>query len=134
VPEFLSDAWLAALDDAARAVGPLPTLAGVGDGDTPFVVEQVVRDGDDGDLRYQMEFSGSGLRIRADDRRQPDVTFATDRATAAALSRGDTNAQHALAAGHFQVSGDIEGLVARSDALVALDDVFAAVRADTTYR
>jgi hypothetical protein len=135
VPEFLSDAWLAALDDAARAAGPLPALAAISrEGDTPFVLEQGVRDGDDGEIRYQVEFAASGLRVRADDRREPDVTFATDRATAAALSRGETNAQRALADGHFQVRGDIEGLVARSDALVALDDVFAAVRARTTYR
>jgi SCP-2 sterol transfer family protein len=136
VAEFLSDAWLAALDDAARAAGPLPALAAVadGDGDTPFVLEQVVRDGDNAEIRYQVEFAATGLRVRADDQGEPDVTFATDRATAAALSRGETNAQRALAAGHFQVSGDIEGLVARSDALVALDDVFAAVRAETTYR
>src|SRR5262245_30278673 len=134
VPEFLSDAWLTALDDAARAAGPLPAIAGIGDGDAPFVLQQVVRDGDDAEVRYRVEFAASGLRVRADDERAADVTFATDRATAAALSRGETNAQRALAAGHFQVSGDIEGLVARSDALVALDDVFAAVRAETTYR
>src|SRR5262245_34229251 len=136
VPEFLSDAWLTALDDAARAAGPLPALAGIGDGDgdAPFVLQQVVRDGDDAEVRYRVEFAASGLRVRADDERAADVTFATDRATAAALSRGETNAQRARAPGHFQVSGDIEGLVARSDALVALDDVFAAVRAETTYR
>ena len=139
MPEFLSDAWLAALDDAARAAGPLPALAAIGD--TPFVLEQVVREdadaeGDAGSaaVRYQVEFTAAGLRVRAGDLRQPDVSFATDRATAAALARGETNAQRALAAGHFRISGDLEGLVARSDALVALDDVFAAVRAETTYR
>src|SRR5262245_2688723 len=58
VPEFLSDAWLAALDDAARAAGPLPALAAIGgEGDTPCVLGEVVRGGADADVdvRYEVE-------------------------------------------------------------------------------
>jgi SCP-2 sterol transfer family len=129
VPEFLSDEWLAALDASAREMGPLPAVA-------PFVLEQVVtstgRDG--GDIRYQLVFTAEGLRVRPGDAEAPDVTFATDRETAAGIARGETNAQRALAAGRLRVHGNIETLVARAAALVVLEDVFAAVRAGTTYR
>jgi SCP-2 sterol transfer family len=139
VPEFLSDEWLAALDASARAIGPLPAVS-------PFVLEQVVtstgrdgterdsseRDGDE--VRYQLVFTADGLRVHPGHAEAPDVSFATDRETAAGIARGETNAQRALAAGRLRVHGTIEILVARAEALVALEDVFAAVRAGTTYR
>ena len=72
--------------------------------------------------------------MRPGDAEAPDVSFATDRETAAGIARGETNAQRALAAGRLRVHGNIETLVARAAAFVALEDVFAAVRAGTTYR
>ena len=43
------------------------------------------------------------------------------------------NAQAALADGRLRVSGDVARLAAHAAALARLDDVFAAVRASTTY-
>ena len=63
------------------------------------------------------------------------MTFATDHETAAAISRGETNAQRGAGgrpvprARQHRGAGVDEHLRSR-----ALDDVFAAVRADTTYR
>ncbi len=134
MPEFLSDEWLAALDASARAMGPLPIVA-------PFVLEQVVtstdrdatgRGGDE--VRYQLVFTADGLRVQPGDAEAADVSFATDRETAAGIARGETNAQRALAAGRLRVHGNVETLVAHAAALVALEDVFAGVRAGTTYR
>ena len=127
MPEFLSDEWLAALDASAREMGAFPAVA-------PFVLEQVVTDTWHEDVRYQLVFTADGLRVRPGDAEAPDVSFATDRETAAGIARGETNAQRALAAGRLRVRGNIETLVARAAALVALEDVFAAVRAGTTYR
>jgi hypothetical protein len=127
VPEFLSDAWLEALDASARAMGPSPGVA-------PFVLEQVVTGTGRDDVRYQLVFAADGLRVRPGRPEAPDVSFATDHDTAAGIARGETNAQRALAAGRLHVRGNIETLMTRANALTALEDVFAAVRAGTTYR
>jgi SCP-2 sterol transfer family len=128
VPEFLSDEWLAALDSSARAAPPVPGAA-------PFVLEQIVTDTNGRRLvAYQVVFDDTGMRVDSGSTAPADVVFVTDIATAAAIARGTTNAQRALAAGRFQVRGNTETLVARAGALRALDGVFAAVRAETTYR
>jgi hypothetical protein len=127
VPEFLSDDWLDALDAAAQSVRLRHEV-------TPFVLEQVVTGTVDGDVRYQVVFADAAVRVVRGAPRRPDVSFATDVRTAGAIARGETNAQRALAAGRFRVGGSIGALVRRADALTALDDVFAAVRAVTTYR
>jgi SCP-2 sterol transfer family len=128
VPEFLSDQWLAALDASARSAPPLPDIA-------PFVLEQVVTGvAGRGQVRYQIVFHDSGMRVRAGADEPADVCFATDVDTAAGIARGETNAQRALAAGHFRVGGSVDALVKRAAALTALEDVFAAVRETTTYR
>jgi hypothetical protein len=128
VPEFLSDAWLDALDAAARAAPLVPGVA-------PFVIEQVVHDTGSGTAHaYHLVFGDRGLRILAGRAERADVSFATDRETAERLARGETNAQQALAAGRFRVSGNIESLTRRAAGLRTLDDVFASVRAGTTYR
>jgi hypothetical protein len=54
-------------------------------------------------------------------------------ATARDLALGHVNAQHALVHGGLQLSGSVEALLDRADALRALDDVFRAVRAETTF-
>jgi hypothetical protein len=128
VPEFLSDAWLAALDDAARQVVLEPVLE-------PFVLEQVVTGVDArGTVTYHVVFATDGVRVSSGPAPTADVTLVTDVETAARLARGEGNAQQALASGRFRVRGDIETLVHRADGLNALDDAFRAVRAATTYR
>ena len=103
--EFLSDAWLAALDESARALD-------VPSGVAPFVVEQVVTDvRGRGEVRYQVVFAAEGVRIRRETDELADVSFATDAETAAGIARGETNAQHALAAGRFRVAGNVGTLV-----------------------
>ena len=57
----------------------------------------------------------------------------TELATARDLALGQVNAQHALARGRLRLSGSVEALLERADALRALDDVFGTVRAQTTF-
>jgi len=49
------------------------------------------------------------------------------------LDRGELNAQQALEAGRLKLRGDIGHLAREGRALVAMEDVFAAVRAVTCY-
>lgn len=120
---FLSPEWIEALDAAAReAVVP----AGV-----RLTIQQVVTDGDE--VRYHLVLDDGGLRVHPGEAAAADVTLLQTREVAAALSRGELNAQQALEAGRLKLRGDIGHLARQGKALTAMEDAFAAVRADTTY-
>lgn len=123
--EFLSPEWLAALDLAAReAVVP----AGV-----QITIQQIVTDNGGDDVRYHLVLEEGRLRVLPGEAEAPDVSLVQTREVAAALSRGEVNAQQALEAGHLKLRGDIGHLAREGKALGAMEDVFAAVRADTSY-
>jgi hypothetical protein len=125
VPEYLSEAWLSALDDALRRVHTL----------MPLTIEQVVTDVPGrGDVRYVVWFDEAGGHAAAHRAGPADVGFRTDYATAVAIAQGRENAQRALAAGRLRLGGEVERLTRHADALAALDDAASAVRAVTTYR
>ena len=123
--EFLSPEWLAALDLAAREA-VVPT--GV-----QLTIQQIVTDNGGDDVRYHLVLEEGRLRVVPGDAEAPDVSLVQAREVAAALSRGELNAQQALEAGHLKLRGDIGHLAREGKALGAMEDVFAAVRADTTY-
>jgi putative sterol carrier protein len=125
MPEFLSEAWLAQLDDAARAA---PAVAGAGQ----VIVEARVTSATEADVTFRLEVTDDGARVLVGPARAPTVTVVTDRETATALHHGETNAQRALAAGRLKVHGDLASFGRRSDALSALGDVFSPVRAQTS--
>jgi putative sterol carrier protein len=124
---FLSPEWIAALDAAAQeAVVP----AGV-----RLTIQQIVTDdgADGGEVRYHLVLDDEGLRVHPGEAAAADVTLVQTRDVAAALSRGELNAQQALEAGRLKLRGDIGHLARQGKALTAMEDAFAAVRADTTY-
>jgi hypothetical protein len=129
MPEFLSAAWLAALDEAVRAAPELRT-------DEPVVVEQVVRDDDGVEVRWRVRFGPSGATVdtgfdtTADD--DADVVLVADRATAWALHEGALRAQDAFARGALKVRGRPEVLTGRAELFAALARALAPVRAGTT--
>ena len=123
--EFLTAEWIAALDHAAReAVVP----AGV-----RLTIQQIVTDDGDDDVRYHLLLDGGSLRVVPGEADAPDVTLIQTREVAAALSRGELNAQQALEAGRLKLRGDLGHLGREGKALSAMADVFASVRADTSY-
>jgi hypothetical protein len=129
VAEFLSTAWVAALDAAARSSA---ALAACTDGER-FVVEQRVLLADGHEAVHHVRFADGTVRVLegADD--GPDVVLTTDLETATALARGEVTAQSALADGRLLVRGRLDRLTRHGGALAKLDDVFASVRRDTTY-
>ncbi|HVW34496.1 MAG TPA: SCP2 sterol-binding domain-containing protein [Acidimicrobiia bacterium] len=121
---FLSDEWIAALDAAAREAA-LP-------GDVRLTIQQVVtRDGDA--VAYHLVLGDGRARVHPGRAESPDVTLVQTREVAAALSRGELNAQQALEAGLLKLRGDIGRLGREGRALTAVGDVFAAVRSTTDY-
>jgi hypothetical protein len=123
--EFLSAAWIAELDAAARRADDLAI-------DTPLVVEQVVDDGTGAPVRYQVRIGPVGASVSEDARPPADVVLVTDRATAWAIHAGTLRAQDAFARGALKVRGRPELLAGRADLFARLDRAFAPVRAGTT--
>lgn len=122
---FLTAEWIEALAAAARDA---PVPAGVS-----LVIQQVVRSEAGEEISYHLVLGDGHLRVHAGEAETADVTLVQSREVAAALSRGELNAQQALEAGRLKLRGDIGQLARHGKALVAMEDVFAAVRAGTTY-
>jgi hypothetical protein len=129
VPDFLSPAWVESLDRAARRSRRLAACAT----DETLVLEQRVELPSGAEHAHHLVMGPRETRVfrgRAD---RPDVVLCADLATARDLARGTVNAQHALTTGRLQIRGNVGALVGRSEELTALDDVFAAVRGETTF-
>ena len=122
---FLTAEWIEALDSAAREAA-VPV-------DVSLTIQQVVTDTDGTEIRYHLVLDDGRLRVRGGAAADADVTLVQSREVAAALSRGELNAQQALEAGRLKLRGDIGDLARQGKALTALADIFAAVRAATTY-
>jgi putative sterol carrier protein len=124
---FLSDEWLAAMDEALAAhASTRPPTSG------PLVVRQQVI----GERPYVMWFDGARAGVRADPpppSTPADVTFTCDRDTAVAIATGKERAQAAFLAGRLRLGGDSRALMTNAAVLSDLDDAFAAVRARTDF-
>jgi SCP-2 sterol transfer family len=127
--EFLSAAWVDALDDAARRAALPDDAAGLS-----LTVEQVVRDAPDGEARYHLRLEDGRVRVRRGSADAPDLRLFTDYDVAVRLQRGEISAQNALTAGRLKLQGRFERLLDAGDVLQALEDLFAPVRATTTFR
>ncbi len=122
---FLTAEWIVALAAAGREAA---VPVGVS-----LVIQQVVTDEVGDEIHYHLVLGDGHLSVHAGEARAADVTLVQSREVAAALSRGELNAQQALEAGRLKLRGDIGQLARHGKALVAMEDVFAAVRAATTY-
>ena len=123
--EFLSAAWLAELDAAGRAAGPVAEMA-------RFSLTHIVSGVPGrGEVQYVLRFEPEGITVGGTG--TGDVMFVTDYETAVALAQGTVNAQQALAQGRLRVRGDIAVLTYNASAVTRYGDVFASVRASTSY-
>lgn len=128
MPEFLSDDWIAGLDAAAQSTQVPDALS--------LVIQQVVVLGDGAEQAFAIRINGGRVSVqrgRADDADDADVTFTQDAATAAAITQGALSAQAAFIAGRLRVGGDLRTVIDQASGLAATDDVFATVRATTTW-
>jgi putative sterol carrier protein len=126
---YLSDEWLAEIEQAAQSSDDLRRAAAAG----PLTVQQVVTGGPDGEVTFYVELASDGVTVargRSDD---ADVTFTQDHGTAAAIGRGELSAQAAFMAGRLRVGGNLTLLMERQRDLGGIDDLFDAVRARTDY-
>jgi putative sterol carrier protein len=129
VPRFLSAEWFDDLNAAADASLELKESTAR----THLTLQQVVKDGPDGDVSYVMRIDGGGLRAEPGAASDADATFTQDYATAAAVVKGELNAQAAFMTGRIRVSGNMSALLEHQGSLVGLDGVFERVRTATTF-
>ncbi len=80
-----------------------------------------------------MRIADGTVSVEAGRAEEPDVSFTQDRATAAAIARGELSAQAAFMAGRLRIGGDLREVMDRARELAALDDLFAKARATTTW-
>jgi hypothetical protein len=128
MPRFLSPEWVEAVNRALA--GPEAEEATSG---PSMTVRHLVTGAPDGEVEYRLSVSPAGGQATLGPAGRADVTFSSDYATAAAISRGDLTAQRALADGHLRLSGDITALSRLAAALATLEPALAPVRAETTY-
>lgn len=128
---FLSDDWIEALD-AAGAAGRDHLLGS--DADHPILtIEQRVNDPAGDDIVYSVRVYADGVRVQKGPTDAADVTFSTDRATAAAVARGQISAQAAFMSGDLHLVGEAAALLRSQTALEDLADRFASVRDQTEW-
>lgn len=139
MPTYLSDDWIAALDEAARShPGLAAATAGV-----QLVLEQVVTPVDDRDehgddrtadrdgvVRWHVVVSDGSVRFLAGAAVDPTVRFTTDAPTARAITEGRLSATEAFMTGRLRVGGNTTALVEHHALVEGIGDVFAAVVVD----
>jgi predicted lipid carrier protein YhbT len=129
VARYLSAQWFEEVNEAARANQELAEVVG----GVQLVLQQVVTDGPEGDVRYAVRIEAGGVTVAPGEAADADVTVTEDHETAVALHRGELRAPVAFMTGRIRVSGNTQALLGAQAALHRLDAVFAGVRDRTTY-
>jgi len=136
VVRFLSPEWLDAL--AAAAAGSEPLCRAIADVD--LTVRQVVVGAPEGDVAYSLRLAHGTATVMLDDSAsvgttsdEVDLEVVQDYPTAAAISRGDLTPAAAFAAGRIRLGGRVGLLIRHSDVASGLGDLFASLRASTSY-
>jgi hypothetical protein len=128
VSAFLSPQWLRELTNAAATSESLHRAA-IG---IALSVGHRVTGGPDGDVEYRVRFARGVVEVLPGPG-PSDLTVEQPYATAAAISRGELTASEAFATGLLRLGGQPRLLADHREAFARLDDVFATVRARTTY-
>ena len=118
--EPLSDAWIAALDNAAAEHLGLQEAAAT--------MALVLEYSTSGGPSWHVVFDHGSVRVVAGPADHPDLRFATDPATARALAAGTLDPLRAVIDGDLTLVGDPRLLVEHRAIFDDLGDVFAIAR------
>ena len=122
---YLSDAWIAALDEVAASHRGLQAAAV----DTTLVVEYQVAS--DPPALWHITLNQGKVRIKAGPADEPDAWFGARPAAARALFDGGLDPLRAVIDGDLSIGGDPRRLRDHRKILDGIGDVFAGVRAAT---
>jgi putative sterol carrier protein len=130
MPSFLSRAWIEALAAAAAREDVAAAAT------TTLVVVQRVHDDVGATQEWHLAIAPGAVQVgegAGEHVPGPRVVLEQDAGTAAAIARGELNAQQAFLAGRVQARGDVGALLGTSAVLRALDAATADLRAATTF-
>ena len=122
---YLSPDWFDEINAAAAA--------DTDTGGVRLVIQQVVTDGPEGDVRYAVRIEDGSVAVVPGEAADAHVTVTEDHATAVAVAKGELAAPAAFMTGRIRVTGDTGVLLEAQPVLQRLDAVFAGVRERTTY-
>ena len=128
VSDFLSPEWLRELETAAAADAGLQGAAA----SVELSVAHEITGAPHGDVHYVVRFGPGGVGV-VPGKEEADVSVRQSYATAAAISQGKLTPAEAFAAGLVKLGGRPGLLAQHRDLLGRLGDVFAGLRARTTY-
>lgn len=128
---YLSPEWLGELHEAASTSERLKASTR----EIALVVEHVVRDAPEGEVRFQLVIDHGAIAVRGGSEAEAEatVTFTESYETAAALTRGELSVQAAFMKGDIKVGGNLAALTKCQPVLAEIDDLFEPVRARTEY-
>lgn len=129
MPDFLSIEWIAGLDAAAKADAQLRDAGR----DVRIVLQQTVTGAPVGDVTFQVVVDHGDVQVELGETVEPDVVFTQDYATARAIATSELSAQAAFMLGKLRIGGTVAKLIEHRAVFDGLDDLFAEVRAATTY-
>lgn len=123
--QFLSDAWVTSLAAAATEAHVASEL--------DLVIQQIVLLDDGAERAFAIRVASGTVSVESGRVEDADLSFTQDHATATAIAQGALSAQAAFLAGQLRVGGDLREVMERGRELVAVQDLFAKVRATTTW-
>lgn len=123
---YLSDAWLAAADLAVADLTPL---------DGHLVVAMVINGGPQDQYRYDITLGPDsvGFASTLAGTSAADVSMTMEWSVAVGVAQGQRGAQRAFLDGDIVLDGDVTRLLGHQEALAAIDDRLADLRARTDF-
>jgi putative sterol carrier protein len=129
VVRFLSDEWLAALNEGVACNEDVSSAAS----GVHLTIQQVVVDNTGHEVCYATRVEDGRVRFEPGPADDAQVTITEDYDTAAALAQGATTPQDAILAGKVRMSGDVGALLKGQEVLERVRACFDGVRARTEY-
>lgn len=126
--KFLSDEW----GDAVReALNGSDAVKDATKGVSLCIQQVVTGTPDGGEVKYWTKFDDGAVDGAIGEAPDADVTISQDYETAAAMNRGELNAQAAFMQGKLKVTGNMGKLLQHQGAIQALGPVLSSI--DTEY-
>ncbi len=122
--KFLTQEWG---DEIREALNSSDTVKNAIQG-VDLTVQQVVTDvPDEGEVKYWTQFKDGEVNGEIGETDNPDVTISQNYETAAAMNKGELNAQAAFMQGKLKVTGNMGKLLQNQGALQAIGPVMSEI-------